>query len=238
MKKLTASGKMGTRPLGSDQIHIMETHVKTRMRASHPSKSLVFLGALFITCAVIGLIILMISVFAPSSLEKRMYCLSDKTSYTSVCYVKDGVLHFTVNDCTTMYEIKELDTANDKEIYSLTPINDDQSNVIETKKTIARRIVVPDIDHTDSIVGEWEDWTQYEHFGGSRNVEVYAVEFLADGTGSFRMNVGDELSFINEEEPSLTTLYAHDLRWEKKELGKYVICDDETGLLFELSISD
>lgn len=77
-----------------------------------------------------------------------------------------------------------------------------------------------------------------EHFGGSRNVEVYAVEFLADGTGSFRMNVGDELSFINEEEPSLTTLYAHDLRWEKKELGKYVICDDETGLLFELSISD
>lgn len=169
--------------------------------------------------------------------SQLLYHLSDGADYVVSAEFANDALRISVGSRSHSYEIAKTEKEGKQIEYVLYLTEDTPQEFVEGKAVVARRVIVPNANHEETIVGLWEDRTQYEFFTGGRSVEVRSVEFHADGTGSFQMLVGDEQSFNGDDVASLTILYEHFLEWKQGEHGHFQISDKTSGNSFELEIA-
>lgn len=198
----------------------------------------VILTAAIVVCLIGGAVL--IQMVLPISLFHYglQYKISDDAGYDVTCLVENGEFCLSSNSLEMQYEVRKADvTGNSITIY-LSPVEGALHDAAEIKKVTSRRMIMPNTNHLDSIAGIWEDRVQYEFLAGGRSVEVRFVELYSDGTGQFKMGIGDERTFGEDDEANFIWLYAHELHWQEDESCHYSIIDETGGKTFFLEISE
>lgn len=160
--------------------------------------------------------------------------LEGENDYSTQIIIEDGFLNVVSGNNEETFSLIDIDQSDEGVEFSFEPLNDSY-NEEQLNKIIARKMILPNNKHWDSVVGMWEDRVLYERFAGNRVVKITSVSFFEDGTGLIQMGWGEEQSF-NAGENDFVFYLERDLRWEQKSPGVFYISDDDLVNGFTLSI--